>query len=513
MTVLRFLGKLVAIGLVILLCVTFTVYVLLAYAIDPLSELMTYNGPDKQFRIESRIRELDLNTPPVIRYFKWLAGVAGYLIGRGTLGISIQNNQPITNELGGAFLTTMSLVLVAILLAILFGVAVGMLTAIRQYSTFDYLITFVSFFLYSLPAFWVAILLKQYGALGFNDFLRDPSVSLPAILILALAIAVLVFIVSASGYKKRALYAGFSFLFTGGLLFFCSATGWFAHPGLTVVGVGFLGIAVAFGLTYLSFGSNKSQYVTPGIVSAVMIALYFAIQWGFYYSTSNWVVLGLAIAVVGIGIAIGYFRGGDDRMTQARNGGLIGLIFFVLFYIDRLMRAFQPYMKNPLINNRPISTTGSVTPNLHASFLVMSMDSFTHIILPTLTLLLISFAGYTRYTRASMLDVLNADYIRTARAKGLPERTVIMRHAFKNALIPLATVIPLDIASILGGAIITETIFGWRGLGVLFQRSLMYSDFNGVIGVLLVTASMTIAANIVADLLYVVLDPRIRLEQ
>jgi peptide/nickel transport system permease protein len=189
------------------------------------------------------------------------------------------------------------------------------------------------------------------------------------------------------------------------------------------------------------------------------------------------------------------------------------LIFFVLFYIDRLMRAFQPYMKNPLINNRPISTTGSVTPNLHASFWVMSMDSFTHIVLPTLTLLLISFAGYTRYTRASMLDVLNADYIRTARAKGLPERTVIMRHAFKNALIPLATVIPLDIASILGGAIITETIFGWRGLGVLFQRSLIYSDFNGVIGVLLVTASMTIAANIVADLLYVVLDPRIRLEQ
>jgi peptide/nickel transport system permease protein len=176
------------------------------------------------------------------------------------------------------------------------------------------------------------------------------------------------------------------------------------------------------------------------------------------------------------------------------------------------MQAFLPYTNHPQIGGRPISTIGSETPNFSGTFWTGSVDSFTHILLPTLTLLLISFASYTRYTRASMLDVLNADYIRTARAKGLPERSVIMRHAFKNAVIPLATIIPLDIAVILGGAIITETVFGWTGMGQFFKSSLNHSDFNGVMAVLLVTASLAILANIISDLLYVALDPRIRLE-
>ncbi len=95
----------------------------------------------------------------------------------------------------------------------------------------------------------------------------------------------------------------------------------------------------------------------------------------------------------------------------------------------------------------------------------------THLALPTIAIMLISFAGYSRYSRASMLEVMNADYVRTARAKGLTERTVVLRHAFRNALIPIATLAALDFGAVIGGAIITETVFGWKGMGVLFTSA------------------------------------------
>jgi peptide/nickel transport system permease protein len=106
---------------------------------------------------------------------------------------------------------------------------------------------------------------------------------------------------------------------------------------------------------------------------------------------------------------------------------------------------------------------------------------------------------------------MNADYIRTARAKGLSERTVVVRHAFRNALIPLATIVPIDVALVFGGAIITERIFSWRGMGTMFIEALGHGDIYGVMGYFVVTAVLAIAANIVADLIYAGLDPRIRM--
>jgi len=140
------------------------------------------------------------------------------------------------------------------------------------------------------------------------------------------------------------------------------------------------------------------------------------------------------------------------------------------------------------------------------------LDSFTHLALPTATLVLIAFASYTRYARSSMLEVMNQDYIRTARAKGLPERLVIVRHGFRNALIPLATVVPIDIITLLGGAIITEAVFARPGMGQLFVRSLTDAEIEPVMAYLLVTAFLAILANIIADIVYATIDPRIRLD-
>ena len=130
--------------------------------------------------------------------------------------------------------------------------------------------------------------------------------------------------------------------------------------------------------------------------------------------------------------------------------------------------------------------------------------------LPTLALLLIGFAGYTRYSRASLLEVLNQDFIRTARAKGLNERTVVMRHAFRNAMIPLTTLVAFDFAGVIGGAVITEKVFAWSGMGSLFVESLRRVDVNPVMGFFLITGTVAILFNLIADIVYTLLDPRIR---
>jgi len=123
----------------------------------------------------------------------------------------------------------------------------------------------------------------------------------------------------------------------------------------------------------------------------------------------------------------------------------------------------------------------------------------------------VSAATYTRLTRGSMLDVLGEDYIRTARAKGMPERRVIFRHALRAALTPVVTQYGIDVGVLLGGAVITEYVFGMPGLGFTAVQAIQQQDLPVVIGVVLVAAAAVVVANIVVDALYAVLDPRVRL--
>jgi peptide/nickel transport system permease protein len=176
------------------------------------------------------------------------------------------------------------------------------------------------------------------------------------------------------------------------------------------------------------------------------------------------------------------------------------------------MQAWPTYFDNSRVRGRPIATIGASTPNIEGDFWVLSLDSFTHLILPTSALILISLAGYTRFTRASMLEIMNMDYIRTARAKGLSERTVVMRHAVRNALIPIATIVAFDIGGLIGGAVITETVFSVRGMGFLFLDGIQHVDPNPVMGVFVCVAITAMVFNLIADLAYSALDPRVRVK-
>ena len=139
-------------------------------------------------------------------------------------------------------------------------------------------------------------------------------------------------------------------------------------------------------------------------------------------------------------------------------------------------------------------------------------NAFAYMTLPTIVLMLTSFASWSRYQRTSMLEVLNSDYVRLARAKGLPNRVVIRRHALRTALIPLTTVVAVGIAGIIDGAVLTERVFQWRGLGEFFITAVENSDSYALMAWLLLSGVTVILANLIADLLYGVLDPRIRYE-
>jgi peptide/nickel transport system permease protein len=154
-----------------------------------------------------------------------------------------------------------------------------------------------------------------------------------------------------------------------------------------------------------------------------------------------------------------------------------------------------------------------LTEEQKANFWISGLDSIMHLILPTVALTLISFAGYVRFSRGSLLEVLNMDYIRTARAKGLNERTVIVRHGMRNAMLPLTTILVNDFAGVIGGAIITESVFAWKGMGSLFNQAINSYDQNLFMGVFIIGATLTVTANLAADLLFGVVDPRIRIRK
>jgi peptide/nickel transport system permease protein len=140
------------------------------------------------------------------------------------------------------------------------------------------------------------------------------------------------------------------------------------------------------------------------------------------------------------------------------------------------------------------------------------LDRVQHLTLPVLTLGIANIASWSRYQRASMLDVIHSDYLRTARAKGLPMRLVIFKHALRNALIPVVTVVALDMSTLVGGAVVTETIFAIPGMGRLIYLAISERDYPVVMAGIMVVSMAVVFFNLVADILYAFLDPRIRYE-
>ena len=230
------------------------------------------------------------------------------------------------------------------------------------------------------------------------------------------------------------------------------------------------------------------------------------------FVTLRLVVVSLAIAVV-IAVLVGVLSAIRQYSAFDYSSTFAAFLFFSLpvFWLAALLKEYAAIRVNRFFGRQLIYTIGQESPNFSGGFLARLGDMAGHMVLPALTLIVISFAQYSRYTRSSMLDVLSSDYVRTARAKGIAGRRVIFRHALRNALIPLTTVVALDFGAVIGGAVVTERVFGWRGMGTMLINGVTQFDVNVVQAWLLVTAIVVVIFNLLADIAYAYLDPRIRL--
>lgn len=318
---LTYIARRVLYSIPVLIISTFLSFTFVSLAGDPTADIRS-NPQFSMITLKNLQEKYHLEDPIPIRYGYWVKDIF-----TNQLGVSLKTSQPIWPDIKRTMGHTAQFIIIAEILAIVLGVTIGIFSAIRQYSLFDYFFTSVSFLGYAMPTFWLALLLQ---ILFVNIYLK---------------------------WNVRIFYTS----------------------GLNNVGKG---------------------------------------PW--------------------------------------------------------------------------------------------SLDRLQHLGLPIVTLTIISFALYSRYMRASMLDVINTDYVRTARAKGLPELRVIMRHVFRNALIPIVTIAALNFGGLLGGAIVTETIFSLDGMGYYFIQKLGQLDLYAVMAYLVVTSSIIIFFNLIADILYGYLDPRIR---
>lgn len=317
---LKYIGRRLLQSVPLLIVITFAGFMLLHKA--PGGPLSAYTGPGARLSVAELgaiKHQLGLDQPLLVQYFYWLIGII-----QGNWGWSFRTQQPVLEMIWERLPATLELIGAGTLLSLAIAIPVGVISAVKKYSWFDYVITFGSYFGYSMPIFWFGFLLMQ-----------------------------------------------------------------------------------AFVFHFPIFPSAGTQ--TPGE------------PWTLY-------------------------------------------------------------------------------------------DNLVHLAMPTITLALAITAGWSRYARSSMLEQLNQDFVRTARAKGLRETTVIVRHALRNALIPVVTVVMIDVPALFGGTIVTEAVWSWPGIGSLLLRSLGKRDYPVAQGILLASAVLIVLGNLIADVLYAWLDPRIRYE-
>jgi len=512
---LGFVFRRAAATLMVLLVASFIVYQLTAISGDPLLELRGSRDPDIQFKIHYLSDLLMLDVPPAVRYFYWLGGATGCLIGQCDLGIAVSRGEvPVTEALAGAIASTVQLITLATILSIIIGIAIGMTTALRQYSGYDYTVTFFAFIFYSLPIFWVAVLLKEFGAIQFNRFLEEPVIPPAAMTIIALLVALAVTGIVGGGLRARVQSFVGSIALSVLVMIFLNATQWLKYPSLGVVGVVLLTLLFAGVVLLLTigFGQKRGVLIVAGMAAAAA-AMWLPGQYLFFYVPGLPGIFLMIAIMSAIGVVLGFAFGGDGRKEIARAAGITGFLSGMVLVVDEALQYWSTYLDLIPLQSGYISTIGAVTPTVkrEANLWLNLLDSYAHLILPTAALLIISVAGYTRYARASLLEVMNQDYVRTARAKGLSERAVVVRHAMRNALLPIATIVPVDITALIGGAVITEKVFAWNGMGALFIRGLHAVDLNLVMGYVMIVGLMAVIGNVIADLLYSALDPRIRI--
>ncbi len=272
---------------------------------------------------------------------------------------------PVTEALSGAVASTVQLIALATVLSIIVGVAVGMTTALRQYSGYDYTVTFFAFIFYSLPIFWVAVLLKEFGAIQFNRFLAEPIIPTTTAILLALGLAAVVTGIVGGGLKTRVRAFVSSLALSGLLIFFLNITQWLKYPSIGTVGVVLLTLLAAGVVLLLSIGFGiRRGVIIVGGMAAVAGAMWLPGQYFFFYVPGALGIFGWIAIMTVIGVALGLLLGGDARKEIARAAGVTGFFSGIIMVIDEALQYWNTYLDLIPIQNGFISTIGAVTPSV-----------------------------------------------------------------------------------------------------------------------------------------------------
>lgn len=222
----------------------------------------------------------------------------------------------------------------------------------------------------------------------------------------------------------------------------------------------------------------------------------------------NTVLLGIASLFLSILIAIPI-----GMISSVKRYSIFDYVMTVLAFIGLSIPAFffgMLLIKVFSVDLKILPISGMVTMGKNYIGINHIIDIFNHMILPTIVLALINTASFMRYTRSSMISIIGQDYIRTARAKGVSSFGIVLKHALKNALIPIITIISLELPTLFSGALLTETIFVWPGIGRLNFEAVTNRDYSLIMGLVMIFAVITLLSNLVADILYAAVDPRIK---
>lgn len=495
-------------AIVVLFGASLLVFVLVINSGDPLQELRESNADNVEFLIQQRIAFMNLDEPWYSRYWIWLTGIAGCAVGACDFGTNM-SGQGVGAMVANSASSTLRLVFIATILSIIIGILTGIVTAIRQYSSLDYAVSFFVFLFFSLPVFWAAVLAKDWMGITYNNWLREPSFTWTQIVIAAAAAAILVPLITGGSARRRLLTGAVMFGFVLVVMPLMESMNYAREPRLGPAVITLLGIGLAFGLTALLSGLRNRRVLYSALtVVGVGLISYYATFWLLIEPPGGWLtVIGLFLVTVAVAVLVGRTMGGHAKGQAVAVSVITASLFAVMVLLDHFMRAWSGFLG---LKPRPIATIGSSSPNFSGNFWEVALDQGTQLVLPTTILMLVSVATYTRYTRSSMLEAVNQDYIRTARAKGVNERTVVFKHAFRNSMIPLTTIVAFDFAGLIGGAVVVEQVFGWSGMGDMFVTGLSNSDPAPVMAFTLITGAAAVLFNLIADLMYAVLDPRIR---
>ena len=222
----------------------------------------------------------------------------------------------------------------------------------------------------------------------------------------------------------------------------------------------------------------------------------------------NTLILGTAALFLSVLIAIPI-----GMVSSVKRYSIFDYVTTVFTFIGLSIPAFffgMLLIKFFAVDLKILPVSGMVTVGKNYVGVNHIIDIVNHMILPVIVLALINTASFMRYTRSSMIDIISQDYIRTARAKGVSSYGIVLKHAFKNALIPIITIISLELPTLFSGALLTETIFVWPGIGRLNFEAVTNRDYSLIMGLVMIFAIVTLLSNLIADILYAAVDPRIK---